>query len=372
LTDVDQRVDMVALARTSDPAVMTDPEVVVEVEPRHPGTDHHPPDVWGGRPGERGIAVAVLLPCRNEAATIGKVVADFRRSIPHARIYVYDNCSTDGTADDAVRAGAIVRHVRAPGKGNVVRQMFSEIDATYYIIADGDDTYDASSAPAMLRLLHDNALDMVVGRRVEPTHDNEAYRLGHRTGNRLLTGSVRRIFGGGPTDMLSGYRALSRRYVKSFPATSSGFETETEMTVHALEVQMVSDEVATPYRERPEDSVSKLRTIPDGLRILKFILLLCRDYRPFAFFGAWALAWAALGTVLLLVRPDDVSSWTPIAFEVCLCFALALSSLIAGMVLGSLGRSRRELKRMIYLSISPLGPSLGHRPEDLTAIARLR
>ncbi len=305
---------------------------------------------FGLEPDERGIDVAVLIPCRNEAATVADVVRDFRAAIPTATIFVYDNNSTDRTAELAAEAGAVVRHVSTPGKGNVVRRMFGEVDATYYVIVDGDDTYDAASAPTMLRRLHQHQIDMVVGRRVESASSGDAYRRGHRLGNRVLTGSVRSLFGTGPTDMLSGYRALSRRYVKSFPATSAGFETETEMTVHALDINLSFDEVATPYRERPDESTSKLRTIPDGYRILKLILLLCKDYRPLLFFGTLGMIVAVLAAALA-VFPWGQAVITPT--QDWLCVAAAVVLLGSGIVLGSLRRSRQELKRMIYLSIAP-------------------
>jgi glycosyltransferase involved in cell wall biosynthesis len=297
--------------------------------------------------------VAVLLPCRNEAATIGKVVRDFRSAIPGATVYVYDNASTDDTAAAAQAAGAVVRYSPVPGKGRVLRQMFVDIDAAIFVVADGDDTYDAQASPAMIATLREHQLDMVIGTRVDSLMDRGAFRRFHRLGNWLLSRSVSRIFGDGSTDMLSGYRVLSRRYVKSFPALSSGFETETEMTVHALELCLPFEDVPTAYHERPNESASKLRTIPDGARILKLILLLCKDYRPLRFFGFTAGIAAALALTSGLLGFGNLHAWTPATFFVAGLSAIALMSLLAGVVLDSLRRSSREIKRMLYLAVHP-------------------
>ncbi len=289
--------------------------------------------------------IAVLLPCHNEATTIGKVVTDFQLALPTATVYVYDNASTDGTGGIARSVGAVVRDVPVKGKGNVVRRMFSEIDADVYVLTDGDDTYDAKASPELVERLVERGLDMVVAARV--THEDARIRRGHRMGNRLLTRSVHWLFGDGSIDMLSGYRVLSRRYVKSFPALSCGFETETEMTIHAVELQLPFEEVETEYRERTSDSVSKLRTVRDGFRIARFILLMWKDYRPMRFFGliaglavlaALAFAWGGHG---------HLHAWTPATFALAGCAAVAGIALLAGLVLDSIGRRQREVKRML-------------------------
>ncbi len=227
--------------------------------------------------------VAVLVPCYNEEVSIAKVVGDFRAVLPNATVYVYDNNSSGRTAQVAASAGAVVRHEPRQGKGRVVRRMFTDVDADIYVLVDGDATYDAPSAPAMIeRLLHDR-LDMVVAVRVD--REEAAYRPGHRLGNRLLTGSVAHIFGNTFTDMLSGYRVFTRRFVKSFPVLSGGFEIETELTIHALELELPVGEVRTPYYSRPEGSASKLSTWSDGYRILRTILKVYRAERPLALSG---------------------------------------------------------------------------------------
>jgi glycosyltransferase involved in cell wall biosynthesis len=236
--------------------------------------------------------VAVLIPCYDEAASISKVVADFHAALPSAVIYVYDNNSTDDTTRFAAEAGAIVRSEPLRGKGNVVRRMFADIEAEVYVLVDGDDTYDAASATRMVELLSYESLDMVNGARVASTE--QAYRPGHVLGNKLLTGTVAAIFGNRIRDMLSGYRVLSRRFVKSFPALATGFETETELTVHALELRLPIAEVDTPYRDRRADSPSKLRTFRDGFRILRTIVLLVKEERPLRFFSCVGAALAAI------------------------------------------------------------------------------
>ena len=227
--------------------------------------------------------IVVLIPCYNEALTIGKVIADFRVALPQAAIYVYDNNSADGTREVALAAGAIVRSEQAQGKGNVVRRMFRDVEADFYIMVDGDDTYEASLSPDMLSLAMSGPFDLVNCIRRET--EDAAYRGGHRLGNRLLTGVVRSIFGNRVLDMLSGYKVFSRRFVKSFPALSTGFDIETELTVHALELSMPVTHVHGSYRGRPEGSESKLRTYRDGWRILMMILKLVRHERPMVFFG---------------------------------------------------------------------------------------
>jgi hypothetical protein len=316
--------------------------------------------------------VAVLLPCRNEEVTISKTVRDFRRVLPAATVYVYDNASSDRTAEAARSAGATVRHAPVPGKGNVLRRMFAEVDADVYVLADGDDTYDPSAAPELISRLCDNHLDMVVGRRVVDPDATNAYRPGHQLGNRLLTGSARWVFGNGPRDMLSGYRVFSRRYVKSFPAASRGFEVETEMTVHALELNLPFDELPTRYGERPQESRSKLKTIPDGLRILKFIAMLCKDYKPLRFFGSLGLVAALLAVSFSRLAGPQVAPSNPMTIVTAITAGLAMIFVLAGLVLDSLGRSRREMKRMLYLAVSPTangGSTSGYNLGDARAVA---
>ncbi|MGH7035363.1 MAG: glycosyltransferase, partial [Stellaceae bacterium] len=243
----------------------------------------------------RSPHVAVLIPCYNEAVSIAKVVADFRAALPGAAIYVYDNNSQDGTIAVAREAGALVRRESLQGKGHVVRRMFADVEADIYLLVDGDDTYDAAAAPEMVRSLIENGLDMVTA--IRASRVQAAYRPGHRFGNRALTGLVGMIFGNRISDMLSGYRAFSRRFVKSFPALALGFEIETEFSVHALDLHMPVGEITTLYRDRPAGSQSKLRTVPDGLRILRTILVLMKDERPLQFFSAAGAFLFALGIV---------------------------------------------------------------------------
>ncbi len=296
----------------------------------------------------------MLIPCCNEEATIAKVVADVRASLPQAAVYVYDNNSRDRTAFAARAAGAVVRTERLQGKGHVVRRMFADVEADVFFLIDGDDTYDAAAAPAMLKLLLDQRLDMVNTRRV--TAQNAAYRRGHRIGNRVLSAMVRGVFGGRITDVLSGYRAFSRRFVKSFPALVGGFETETEFTVHALELEMPVGEITVGYRERPVGSTSKLRTWSDGLCILRTILMLVKEGRPLQFFagvGAMLLL-TGLGIGVPLVMVFLHSGEVPKLPSALLATGLVLLSsltLVCGLVLDSVERGRKEMKRLAYLAI---------------------
>jgi glycosyltransferase involved in cell wall biosynthesis len=298
--------------------------------------------------------IAVLVPCLNEEVAIPKVVADFRQALPDALIFVYDNGSTDRTCEVARAAGAIVRREPLRGKGNVVRRMFADIEADIYVLVDGDDTYDAASAPAMVQRLIDDSLDMVNGAREEKSE--AAYRRGHRFGNRLLTGLVARFFGERLGDMLSGYRIMSRRFVKSFPALATGFETETELTVHALELRMPIAEVMTPYRERPPASASKLRTIPDGIRIMRLIMRLVREERPLEFFSLVAGLLAVLSVLLGLpvvfeyLRTGLVPR-LPTAVLAMGLMLLGFLSLACGLILSTVTRGRMEAKRLHYLDI---------------------
>ena len=304
------------------------------------------------------IRTAVLIPCYNEEIAIPAVVAGFRAALPDALIYVYDNRSTDGTAAAARAAGAIVRTEALPGKGNVVRRMFADIEADAYVLVDGDATYDAGTAPQMLRLLIDGQLDMVTARRV--SDDATAYRPGHETGNYMLTLIVRLVFGDRITDMLSGYRVFSRRFVKSFPALATGFETETEFTVHALELAMPVGEVASAYRDRPAGSASKLRTYTDGIRILRTIVILLKEVRPLQFFMVGA---AVLGLASLILAFPVVRYYVefgsvprlPTAILSTGLMGLAFLSTTCGMILDSVARGRKEAKRMAYLAVPAIG-----------------
>jgi glycosyltransferase involved in cell wall biosynthesis len=309
-------------------------------------------------PPKRAPRVAVLVPCYNEEAAIAAVVRDFRAALPAATIYVYDNNSRDRTAEVARQAGAVVRAEPLQGKGHVVRRMFADVDADLYVLVDGDATYDAASAPAMIARALDERLDMVVGSRV--SNETAAYRAGHVLGNRVLTGFVARLFGERFTDILSGYRVLSRRYVKSFPALATGFEIETELTVHALELAMPTAEVATPYRSRPPGSVSKLNTYRDGLRILLTILALFKDERPLAFF---TILFAFLsGMSLVLVWPVFVTFLEtglvprlPTAVLATGIMLLGFLSLACGFILDTVTHGRREIKRLAYLAVPARG-----------------
>ena len=297
--------------------------------------------------------IAVILPCYNEEAAIGTTVAGFRAALPDAAIYVYDNNSRDGTVAVARAAGAIVRSERMQGKGHVVRRMFADVDADIYVMADGDATYDAAAAPALVERLVSEQLDMVVGARRSEVE--AAYRRGHRVGNAVLTGLLARLFGRTFGDILSGYRVFSRRFVKSFPVLSSGFEIETEISVHALELRMPVAEVVTSYGARPEGSASKLSTYRDGWRILNTILTLFRIERPVLYFGAigaglillavllavpLGITYAATGLVPRLPTAVLSVGLTILGF---LCF-------FTGLILDTVVRGRREVRRLAYLA----------------------
>jgi hypothetical protein len=314
------------------------------------------------------LEIAVLIPCYNEEVAIPTVIRDFRKALPSAQIYVYDNESTDRTAEVAAAEGAIVGHEPFPGKGNVMRRMFSDIDADVYVLVDGDDTYDASAAPELVRTLLDKQLDMVNGARV--TAIKEAYRFGHRFGNQLLTGLVQAIFGKQFNDMLSGYRVFSRRFVKSFPAISSGFEIETELTVHALELRMKTAEVPIRYKDRPEGSASKLNTIRDGIRILKMIGLLVKEERPLMFFSTvfavLALLSMGLATpVVLEFLQTGLVPKLPTAVLSVGIMLVAVLSMVCGLVLDTVTHSRRELKRLAYLEIRAPKWPVAQRPRSV-------
>jgi glycosyltransferase involved in cell wall biosynthesis len=319
-----------------------------------------PPDSPTAAPDDRLAAprVAVIIPCYNEAVAIPKVVADFRAALPQATIYVYDNNSSDGTAEVAAAAGAQVRRETLQGKGNVIRRAFADVEADIFVLVDGDDTYDASAAPQMVALLWQDRLDMVNGARV--TQIQAAYRPGHRLGNRVLTGMVRLVFGDRVSDMLSGYRVFSRRFVKSFPALAGGFETETEFTVHALDLKMPVGEVPTAYKDRPPGSTSKLRTYSDGVRILRTIVVLVKEERPLQFFSAAAalllLASVVLGIPVVgeFLRTGLVPR-LPTAVLATGLGMIAFLSLACGLILDSVARGRKELKRLAYLAIPAPG-----------------
>jgi glycosyltransferase involved in cell wall biosynthesis len=299
-------------------------------------------------------SIAVLIPCHNEEAAITKVVKDFRAALPTAIIYVYDNNSTDRTMELARAAGARVFQETIQGKGNVVRRMFSDIEADVYVLVDGDDTYLAESAAQMVEQLLEERLDMLNGTRV--TEIVAAYRPGHRFGNTMLSGMVRKAFGSRIKDMLSGYRVFSRRFVKSFPALSSGFEIETELTIHALELGMPVGEVDTPYKDRPAGSVSKLRTYSDGVRILRTIILLIKDERPLLFFATCGLILflTAVGLSFPIFVEFHRSHMVPRFPTAILSTGLALLSFLSlacGLILDSVARGRKEVKRMSYLAV---------------------
>ena len=297
--------------------------------------------------------IAVLIPCYNEEVAIGSVVAAFHAALPGATVYVFDNNSRDRTGAVAREAGAVVRRERRQGKGAVVRRMFADVEADTYVLVDGDGTYDAASAPRLVALLVEERLDMVCASRI--AEGQEAYRVGHRFGNRVLTALVARFFGRGLADMLSGYRVFSRRFVKSFPALAHGFETETELTVHALSLSMPFAEVPTPYRGRPQGSASKLNTWRDGVRILFAIFVLVKEERPLPFFvvqgvllclASLALGWPVVATWL----ETGLVPRLPTALLATGLMLLAFLSFTCGLVLDTVTHGRREMKRLAYLA----------------------
>jgi glycosyltransferase involved in cell wall biosynthesis len=303
------------------------------------------------------LRIAVLLPCFNEEAAVATVVAGFRTALPGATIYVYDNNSTDRTAEVARQAGAEVRSERRQGKGHVVRRMFADIDADIYVLADGDATYDAASAPRLIVRLVEDHLDMVVGLRIDQAE--AAYRRGHRTGNWMLTHFLSSVFGQAFRDILSGYRVFSRRFIKSFPVLSDGFEIETELTVHALELALPVAEIETPYYARPEGSFSKLNTWRDGFRILGTILKLYRSEKPLRFFTAIGafLALVAIGLaipIFITYLEQGIVPRLPTAVLSTGLMIVAMLSVSSGLVLDTVTRGRREMKLLAYLSQPPL------------------
>ncbi|MEI9885966.1 MAG: glycosyltransferase family 2 protein [Rhizomicrobium sp.] len=300
------------------------------------------------------IEIAVILPCYNEEAAIGKTVRDFRAALPNATVYVYDNNSKDRTAEVARDAGAIVRNERRQGKGNVMRRMFADVEADIYVLADGDDTYDATAAPALIARLVEDGLDIVTGARVHT--EAAAFRAGHVWGNKMLTGLTSMIFNVKLGDMLSGYRVMSRRFVKSFPFTAEGFGIETELTVHAVRLMMPMVEVETAYKERPPGSVSKLSTYRDGFRILFTIARMLREERPLLFFSViaalFAAASVALGTSILIeYLHTGLVPRLPTALLATGLMVIAFLSLMSGLILDTVTRGRWANKRLAYLAV---------------------
>lgn len=299
------------------------------------------------------LRVAVLIPCHNEENAIGNVVQDFRTSLPSAVIYVYDNNSVDRTAEIAANSGALVRHEKQQGKGHVVRRMFADVEADIYVLVDGDGTYDAEAAPRLIGQLLAEQCDMINARRVDD--GTTTYRRGHRVGNRVLTSIVARLFGARFDDMLSGYRVFSRRFVKSFPALSTGFEIETELTVHALSLAMPVAEFPTPYADRASGTQSKLRTVRDGLRIFWTIIQLTKEERPLFFFSLGFLILAGLSVGLAI---PIIIEWVntglvprfPTAILSASIMVLAFLSLASGVIVSSVTRARREMRRLQYLA----------------------
>ena len=310
----------------------------------------------------RPLRIAAVIPCFNEALAIAQVIEEFRAAMPEMEIHVFDNNSTDDTAAVARGHGAFVTHVALRGKGNVARRMFADVEADVYVMVDGDATYDVSEVRRLIDMLVEGNLDMVVGSRVDDGEDMQTYRRGHRFGNRLLTGAVASLFGGHLTDMLSGYRVFSRRYAKSFPAVSTGFEIETELTVHALELRMPFAEVSVRYRSRPEGSESKLSTYRDGWRILKTICKLFVSERPLLFFSSVAALLALLSVVLaepLLVTylQTGLVPRFPTAVLATGTMLTAMLSFVCGVVLHTVTIGRQEAKRLRYLAV----PGVRHR-----------
>jgi glycosyltransferase involved in cell wall biosynthesis len=322
-----------------------------------------------------GMRIAVLLPCYNEEAAIAQTVAGFRAALPAAHVYVYDNNSSDRTREAAAAAGAIVRTERMQGKGNVVRRMFADVDADIYVMADGDATYDAAAAPELVRRLVEEQLDMVVGARKSEVE--EAYRRGHRLGNRVFTGLLASLFGRTFSDIFSGYRVFSRRFVKSFPALSRGFETETEISVHALELAMPVGEMVTAYGARPEGSHSKLSTYRDGWRIMRTILHLFRIERPVLFYGGIAAFLAALGLILavplaITYAATGLVPRFPTAILVTGLMIVAALSFFCGLILDTVVRGRREVRRLFYLSFPAAAPNGRQELMELVDESRFR
>ena len=296
-------------------------------------------------------SIAVLIPCMNEALTISQVIEDFRNSLPTASIYVYDNNSTDETAKIARDAGAIVGREKRPGKGNVVRRMFSEVEADIYIMVDGDDTYDAKNAQRIVDELLNTGSDMVVGARQGASEKHQ--RAGHALGNRIFNIIYTNLFGREFSDIFSGYRAFTRRFVKSFPALSAGFEIETELSVHASQLRLPVSEISFPYNDRPQGSESKLSTFKDGMKIMKTIIVLLKEYKPIYFFGIIGFLGALLAIVLAIPLFVEFSqsrtvSKIPTAILCTGIMSVSMLTVTAGVILDSIRRFRAEMKRLFY------------------------
>jgi glycosyltransferase involved in cell wall biosynthesis len=305
-------------------------------------------------------SVAVLLPCYNEEATIATVIENFHRELPGAAIYVYDNNSTDRTVEKAAAAGAMVGRERHQGKGNVVRRMFADVEADIYVLADGDLTYDSSAAGRLVDVLRSQNVDMVVGVRVD---SGDTFRPGHKFGNTLFNRIVARLFGEGFTDILSGYRVMSRRFAKSFPAASSGFEVETELSIHALDLKLATAEIPLSYGRRPANSLSKLKTCRDGLRILVSILMMYRELKPFRFYGAiflilFVAALVLAVPIIVTFLETGLVPRFPTAILAASIMQLAFLSLTCGIIIEAISATRRELKRMRYLDLP--SPGMGN------------
>ena len=306
--------------------------------------------------------IAVLIPCYNESQTIAKVVSDYRAALPDADIYVYDNNSTDGTDEIARRAGAIVRYEHRQGKGNVIRTMFREIDADCYLMIDGDDTYPAENAPELIDRVLNRGADMVIGDRLSSTYFTENKRRFHNSGNVLVRKLVNMIFNGHVTDIMTGYRAFSRTFVKGFPVLSQGFEIETEMTIHALDKNLCLDSVPVGYRDRPSGSVSKLNTFSDGLKVIKTIGLLFKDYKPFSFFSLLALLCIVLALILgvpVLVEYAHTGLVPRFPSLIVAGFfaVFALQFFVCGLILDTEGKKNRqnfEIQMNILQSLNDL------------------
>ena len=294
------------------------------------------------------MKTAVLIPCYNEAKTIGKVVADYRAALPDADVYVYDNNSKDGTDEIARAAGAIVRYERRQGKGNVIRTMFREIDADAYLMIDGDDTYPAGHAREMIGLVLQNNVDMVVGDRLSSTYFTENKRPFHNTGNRLVRALVNRIFGGKITDLMTGYRAFSYQFVKSFPVLSKGFEIETEMSIHALDKNLAVQSIPVEYRDRSAGNPSKLNTYSDGIKVLRTVARLFKEYRPLSFFGIFTLLFEVAGVAMFIpvlveyFRTGLVPRFPTLIVSGVL-MTLGLLMLVCGLILDTVAKKHRQL-----------------------------